>query len=246
MNWWLPWRRRTMTWGPWRRGTRCTWRKLATWVVDSFWPFIRVWERLAVINSASFLVVGDPSSGSEVKPSHSGDTVSQEPAIRSRQADCEPGGEAEVETPSYLFPALVSHVAHFSLQRQCEQARLRENEEKLIVSAWYNKVLLDFSCLFFLNFTGDFSAAKLTNRVRFLPPEPELPEAGDGVSPQRSQRLLLHIPDALLPVPAASSVQRASPGTFHQRACHYLQVDLGVNSWEASLATSHQSTLKWP
>lgn len=29
---------------------------------------------------------------------------------------------------------------HFAFQRQCEQARLREYEEKLIVTAWYNKV----------------------------------------------------------------------------------------------------------
>lgn len=32
----------------------------------------------------------------------------------------------------------------FPLQRQCEQARLREYEEKLIVTAWYNKVKLHF------------------------------------------------------------------------------------------------------
>lgn len=29
------------------------------------------------------------------------------------------------------------------LQRQCEQARLREYEERMIVTAWYNKVLWD-------------------------------------------------------------------------------------------------------
>ena len=33
MSWWLLWRRRMTTWGPWKRGTKCTWRKLATWVL---------------------------------------------------------------------------------------------------------------------------------------------------------------------------------------------------------------------
>ncbi len=42
-----------------------------------------------------------------------------------------------------LFPSLFTHVcSHFLFftQRECEQAKLREYEEKLIVTAWYNKV----------------------------------------------------------------------------------------------------------
>lgn len=182
--------------------------------------------------SSGFLVAGDPSSRSQVKPSHSWDPVSAEPAIRSGQADRQPGGKQALVTPPFcslcLALPLVSHASHFSAQRQCEQARLRENEEKLIVSAWYNKVLLALLLLF-----------KIPPQRRNWPApsvmssERELPEAGDGVSPQRPQRLLLHVPDALLLVAAASSVQRATPGTLHQRACHYLQVDFWRNSRQA-------------
>lgn len=72
-----------------------------------------------------------------------------------------------------------------------------------------------FAFCFLVLFKIRASAAKLTDDFCLCSsPECELPEAGDGVSPRQPQRLLLHVPDALLLVPAASSIQLAAPGAL--------------------------------
>uniref|UniRef100_A0A669CSI6 Hook microtubule-tethering protein 1 n=1 Tax=Oreochromis niloticus TaxID=8128 RepID=A0A669CSI6_ORENI len=88
-----------------------------------------------------------------------------------------------------------------SLERQCEQAKLREYEEKLIVTAWYNKV-----------------------NVFFLYSESELSEAGHRIT-SRGPHCLHAVPRSVLSDTAAASLKCPPPGTFNQRACHYLQVD---------------------
>lgn len=50
---------------------------------------------------------------------------------------------------SYYFSFEHEPESCFKLQRQCEQARLREYEEKMIVTAWYNKVPWGYSGLYF-------------------------------------------------------------------------------------------------
>lgn len=40
----------------------------------------------------------------------------------------------------FLFSLMSVLIPSFFTQRECEQAKLREYEEKLIVTAWYNKV----------------------------------------------------------------------------------------------------------
>lgn len=45
----------------------------------------------------------------------------------------------------FLFSLMSVLIPSFCTQRECEQAKLREYEEKLIVTAWYNKVQLQNS-----------------------------------------------------------------------------------------------------
>lgn len=81
-------------------------------------------------------------------------------------------------------------------QRQCEQARLKEYEEKMIVTAWYNKVPWDLS--FFLFVLRDLVSPSLLS----TPSESELPEAGDGIPSGWLPPGRAH---PVLPVPATSS-----------------------------------------
>lgn len=81
-------------------------------------------------------------------------------------------------------------------QRQCEQARLKEYEEKMIVTAWYNKVPWDLS--FFLFVLRDLVSPSLLSK----PSESELPEAGDGIPSGWLPPGRAH---PVLPVPATSS-----------------------------------------
>lgn len=214
------------------------------------------WEHYRPLTPSCFLAVGDPCSRSQVKPSHSWDPVSEEPAIRSGQADRQPGGEAAVVTPPHsrvLLSALRSWVTRVVFLCSVSVSRPGWGRTK---RSWLSpRGTTRYYCFFFDIFQILTTAAKLTKHFRSWSSERELPEAGDGVSPQRPQRLPLHVPDALLPVPAASSVQRAAPCALHQRACHYLQVDFGVihdkrdrgGARESRpLALSHQSALKWP
>uniref|UniRef100_A0A8C7T1X6 Calponin-homology (CH) domain-containing protein n=1 Tax=Oncorhynchus mykiss TaxID=8022 RepID=A0A8C7T1X6_ONCMY len=124
-----------------------------------------------------------------------------------------------------------------SLERECEQAKLREYEEKLVVTAWYNKVrtcsqnrhvVFSFEnkgqeCTFYKCYLyRAFVPTQLNIPVACLPPpsESELPEAGDR-GPSRGSLHLHGAPRSVLPDPAAPGHQRCPQEPLCQRACHH-------------------------